>query len=237
MDDTLLSRCEGVPYVIVEKQGLIWAWGEPHALASNLNESTIPTCDALDDPEFTWIDVSRDMPYSADVLLENVLDSSHVPFTHHQTISKRSSASPLALSLTTQITPLGFEGKNEEAAAFRGLETERTSSFVAPTYMHHRIRTAGGSGSFETWTVAYATPAGPGRSRLMARFPFRFPEPKWGLINVPRLLVRILPDWLNHIGQLRVLDDDGVFLPLQEQAVKEAGGWRGNYALVTAADV
>ena len=38
---------------------------------------------------------------------------------------------------------------------------------------------------FETWTVAYATPTGPGRCRLMARFPFRFPapdKPKKGLM-------------------------------------------------------
>ena len=44
----------------------------------------VPVCEALDDERFVYIDVSRDMPYSADMLLENVLDSSHVPFTHHK---------------------------------------------------------------------------------------------------------------------------------------------------------
>ena len=82
---------------------------------------------------------------------------------------------------------------------------------------------------FETWTVAYATPTGPGRCRLMARFPFRFPapdKPKKGLmallpsVNLPDLALRRLPDWMNHLGQLKVLDDDNIFLPLQERRVQ-----------------
>ena len=91
----LLARCGGVAYATVEKQGVVWAWGEPldfsggSSAAALPNEGLVPTCEAMDDERFVWIDVSRDMPYSADMLLENVLDSSHVPFTHHHTISKR----------------------------------------------------------------------------------------------------------------------------------------------------
>ena len=68
----------------------------------------------------------------------------------------------------------------------------------------------------------YATPTGPGRCRLFARFPFRFPPPKartsWlgrrlpRAPNVPAAIFRRLPDWLNHMGQLKVLDDDIIFL-------------------------
>ena len=76
-----------------------------HHPLSLLDESSIPVCEALEDPAFAWIDVSRDMPYSADMLLENVLDSSHVPFTHHKTISKRENAVPLPLALTSKIAP------------------------------------------------------------------------------------------------------------------------------------
>lgn len=98
---------------------------------------------------------------------------------------------------------------------------------------------------FETWTVAYATPTGPGRCRLLARFPFRFPppEPRKGLlakllpaINVPKAVFRRVPDWVQHMGQLTVLDDDNIFLPLQERRVKDMGGWRSNYVLPTGAD-
>ena len=92
----------------------------------------------------------------------------------------------------------------------------------------------------------YATPTGPGRCRLFARFPFRFPPPKartsWlgrrlpRAPNVPAAIFRRLPDWLNHMGQLKVLDDDNIFLPLQERRVADVGGWRGNYVTPTAAD-
>jgi hypothetical protein len=68
----------------------------------------------------------------------------------------------------------------------------------------------------------------------MARFPFRFPAvERKGLqrllppINIPDLVVRRMPDWVNHLGQLKVLDDDNIFLPLQERRVQDQGGWKG----------
>jgi phenylpropionate dioxygenase-like ring-hydroxylating dioxygenase large terminal subunit len=197
------------------------------------------------------------MPYSADMLLENVLDSSHVPFTHHQTISKRENAVPLPLVLDAKVSARGFSGrfkretdnKSGGSESFQGRSTKRTTVFKAPTYMHHRIQTAGkdtkgkgnngsnedGSGNdgdgdgdytldvdmdaglstgFETWTVAYATPTGPGRCRLFARFPFRFPAPPkvLGCIpvpNFPKLVLSNLPDWANHMAQLKVGEKKG----------------------------
>ena len=152
VEPRLLARCSGVAYATVEKQGIVWVWGEPLDIGGGMSatipdESTIPTCDAMDDERFVWIDVSRDMPYSADMLLENVLDSSHVPFTHHQTISKRENAVPLKLSLTEPVSPTGFSGEQRtapplptaggvsSAAPNQGARTERTTVFRAPTYV------------------------------------------------------------------------------------------------------
>ena len=264
---SVLSKCRGKSFATIEKQGLIWAWAMPldfsaASPAALPDETLIPTCDALDDERFVWIDVSRDMPYSADMLLENVLDSSHVPFTHHQTISKRENAVPLRLRLTAPVSAAGFAGEQAEAPPLpsagvssrapqgSGAKTERTTVFRAPTYMHHQIRTApAGSDDyekgFETWTVAYATPTGPGRCRLLARFPFRFPPPKskrgilgrvLPTINVPKAVFQRVPDWVQHMGQLTVLDDDNIFLPLQERRVHDMGGWRPNYVMPTGAD-
>lgn len=267
---TVLAGCGGTAYAVAEKQGLLWMWGTPLPTSGPEmempDEDLIPICEALEDDRFVWIDVSRDMPYSADMLLENVLDSSHVPFTHHQTISKRENAVSMPLRLTAdggvwgfdgefmRDQPVGRQGENNKKA---GRQTERTTTFRAPTYMHHRIRSSGLAGTaeaddfeagFETWTVAYATPTGPGRSRLFARFPFRFPpppQPKSRLgkllkprINLPAAIFRRLPDWINHMGQLKVLDDDNIFLPLQERRVADVGGWRGKggYVTPTSAD-
>ena len=51
-------------------------------------------------------------------------------------------------------------------------------------------------------------------------------------------ILRRLPDWINHMGQLKVLDDDNIFLPLQERRVADVGGWRGKggYVTPTSAD-
>jgi phenylpropionate dioxygenase-like ring-hydroxylating dioxygenase large terminal subunit len=230
-DAPMLARCGGSAHPTVEKQGIVWVWGEPLSPgAPQPLTSLVPTCEAMDDDRFVWIDVSRDMPYSADMLLENVLDSSHVPFTHDSTISKRQNAIPLKLKLASPIAPAGFRGQQAAPPVFTGRATERTTSFRAPAYMHHRIRSSGGlepgappteedfKAGFETWTVAYATPTGPGRCRLMARFPFRFPEPvpKPGLLgrltprlNAPKLAFKLLPDWVNHMGQLKVRQGTG----------------------------
>ena len=271
----VLSRCHGTSFATVERQGLIWVWATPldfrsGSTAALPDESLIPTCGPMDDDRFVWIDVSRDMPYSADMLLENVLDSSHVPFTHHQTISKRENALPLHLKLTQPVSAAGFAGEQSQAPPLpsagapqgAGAKTERTTLFKAPAYMHHKIRTSPSAGlgqgdletspgsddfgkGFETWTVAYATPTGPGRCRLLARFPFRFPspEPRQGLlgkllprVNVPKAVFARVPDWIQHMGQLTVLDDDNIFLPLQERQVSDRGGWRSNYVLPTSAD-
>ena len=61
-----------------------------------------------------WIDSAtfRDLPYDYATLLENLLDVGHVPFTHHASVSKRSSADVIKLDMKAQ-GPTGFTGRNE----------------------------------------------------------------------------------------------------------------------------
>ena len=72
--------------------------------------------------------------------------------------------------------PVGRQG---EANKKEQRKTERTTTFRAPSYMHHRIRSSGPAGTpqeddfeagFETWTVAYATPSGPGVAACLHAF-------------------------------------------------------------------
>jgi hypothetical protein len=83
-------------------------------------------------------------------------------------------------------------------------------------------------------TVVYATPTRSGECRLFARFPFRFSSP------LPRLLLGLRPQWLQHIGNHTVLEDDQVFLHWQERALAQRGGspaFTRACFLPTAADV
>lgn len=65
-------------------------------------------------PQEGWIDSAtfRDLPYDYATLLENLFDVGHVPFTHHASVSKRSSADVITLDVKQQ-GPTGFVGRNE----------------------------------------------------------------------------------------------------------------------------
>ena len=41
-------------------------------------------------------------------LLENVMDVSHVPFTHHNSVGKRENATPVVLEMEGKLKPGGF---------------------------------------------------------------------------------------------------------------------------------
>lgn len=110
------------------------------------DRSTIPLCEPLLDPGVVCLDVSRDLPYSYETrtsfgrqwcrfflvgvnpqltnidpttptVLENILDPSHVPYTHHRTIGRRENATPIPLRLTSDLTVDGFTGEFERQVA------------------------------------------------------------------------------------------------------------------------
>jgi phenylpropionate dioxygenase-like ring-hydroxylating dioxygenase large terminal subunit len=208
-------------------QGLLFVYpGKPE----NAANTKVPIVEPLEEGQAEWIciDTFRDLPYDALTLLENVLDASHVPYTHHRSVGNRSNASPVELEVV-EASKHGFKGKWEEGPR-RGTLGRQDTTFVAPGLMWHDIT----SKQFgRTMTVVYATPISKGKCRLFARFPFKFSSP------IPRLIFKLTPRWYSHIGQNNVLEDDQIFLHFQERYLEQAGG-SPNYAkafyLPTAAD-
>ncbi|MEY2985193.1 MAG: hypothetical protein RLZZ568_1810 [Cyanobacteriota bacterium] len=195
-----------------EKQGLLFAYpGEAH----HAEQTAVPIVDVLEDDSPAWVCLNtfRDLPYDALTLLENVLDSSHIPYTHHNTVGKRSNVSPVDLEMVTEGRQ-GFTGVWAEGPRRGTLGTQHTT-FIAPNLMWHDLT----SQQFgRTLTVVYATPIRPGECRLFARFPFRFPS------QLPRLVIGLTPRWYSHLGQNRVLEDDQIFLHFQERYLANKGG-------------
>ncbi len=178
---------QGMLFVCMEKAG----------------DTPLPTIPELDDPSYVYIDVCRDLPYDYTTLLENVLDVSHVPYTHHATVSNRANGGPVELEvLSPGVTAGGFDGLWQEGPR-RGKLGPQTTKFVAPSLMYHSL-VAPSLGT--TLTVVYGTPSSPGRVRLLARFPFKFNS------AIPRFVISKTPRWLQHQGQNGVLEDDVVFL-------------------------
>ncbi len=206
------SRCR--TYATACGQGLLFVFAADPAEAAQI---PLPLVPPLTEEPDAWLvqDTFRDLPYDALTLLENVLDVSHVPFTHHATVGKRETAGPVNAELKT-FGPDGFEGVWQEGPRRGKLGTQFTT-FAAPCLMWHDLTAKGFA---RILTVVYATPIRKGECRLFARFPFRFESP-W-----PARLLRLRPEWLQHINNHVVLEDDQIFLHRQERVLEQRGGSR-----------
>ncbi len=193
-------------------QGLLFAYP---GKAENAVRTPVPVIEPMTDGDPDWICINtmRELPYDALTLLENVLDPSHVPFTHHRTVGNRASVSPVNLELVAE-SKQGFTGVWQEGPR-RGTLGRQDTRFIAPNLMWHDLT----SKQFgRTLTVVYAVPIRKGECRLFARFPFKFASP-W-----PRRFIGLTPEWYSHINQNAILEDDQIFLHYQERYLAEAGG-------------
>ncbi|PZO11381.1 MAG: cell death suppressor protein Lls1 [Leptolyngbya foveolarum] len=180
----------------------------------NAARVSIPMIEPLAAEPDGWVMLNtfRDLPYDALTLLENVLDASHLPYTHHKTVSKRENAAPMQMEVVSS-DKHGFQGIWPEGPRKGKLGTQHTT-FVAPSLMYHDLT----SEQFgRTLTVVYATPIRKGECRVFARFPFKFSS------KLPSLFIKLTPRWYSHIGNNRVLEDDQIFLHMQERLLEKAG--------------
>ncbi len=202
------SACQR--YAAAEAQGLLFVFaGDPQ----HAEHVALPVVPPLQEPGWLVQGTFRDLPMDALTLLENVLDVSHVPFTHHRTVGRRDNAAPVE----AEPQSFGAEGFTVlwKEGPRRGSLGSQHTSFQAPCLMWHDLTARGFA---RILTVVYATPIRPGECRLFARFPFQFQSP------LPRLLVGLRPRWLQHVANHTVLDDDQIFLHWQERALAARGG-------------
>jgi phenylpropionate dioxygenase-like ring-hydroxylating dioxygenase large terminal subunit len=198
-------------YPTAVRQGLLFVYPGQTERAARV---PVPIIEAVEAEPDGWVMLNtfRDLPYDALTLLENVLDASHIPYTHHKTVGKRENAAPMQMDVVTA-GKQGFQGLWPEGPRKGKLGTQHTT-FVAPALMYHDLT----SQQFgRTLTVVYATPIRKGECRLFARFPFKFSSP------LPRFFIGITPRWFSHIGNNGVLEDDQIFLHLQERLLEQAG--------------
>lgn len=211
------QRACATSFPTAEQQGLLFVYpGQPE----NAPKVKVPIVEPMAESPEGWvcIDTFRDLPYDALTLLENVIDPSHVPFTHHRSVGNRANVSPVELEVT-ESGKQGFEGTWAEGPR-RGTLGQQYTTFVAPGLMWHDLT----SKQFgRTLTVVYATPIRKGECRLFARFPFKFNS------KLPGLFIKLTPRWYSHIGQNAVLEDDQIFLHHQERYL-EANGGSENFA-------
>ncbi len=210
------------------RQGLLFVYpGKPE----NAAQTKVPVVEPLEEDTDGWICLNtfRDLPYDAFTLMENVIDASHVPYTHHKSVGNRANAAPVELEILTS-DKWGFTGTWAEGPR-KGALGRQDTTFIAPGLMWHDLT----SKQFgRTLTVVYATPIRKGECRLFARFPFKFSS------KLPGLFLKLTPRWYSHLGQNNILEDDQIFLHYQERYLEATGG-SANFAkafyLPTKADL
>lgn len=210
------------------KQDLLFTYiGDPE----KANSTPIPIVESLEEEPEKWtiLNTFRDIPYDAFTLLENVLDSSHIPYTHHASVGNRKNVSSVELEIVNS-DKNGFNGVWKEGPRKGALGTQYTS-FIAPNLMFHDLT----SKQFgRTLTVVYATPISKGKCRLFARFPFQFSS------KIPEFFIKLTPNWYSHLNQNNILEDDQIFLHYQERFLDKKDP-KNNYAqacyLPTKADL
>ncbi len=195
-----------------EAQGMLFVYP---GKAENAEKTKVPIVEPLEENPDEWVCLNtfRDIPYDALTLLENVIDASHIPYTHHRTVGNRANAAPVELEVL-ESGKHGFRGMWAEGPR-KGTLGRQDTTFIAPGLMWHDLT----SKQFgRTLTVVYATPIRKGECRLFAKFPFKFASP------IPGLFIKLTPRWYSHINQNGVLEDDQIFLHYQERYLEAMGG-------------
>ncbi|GAB4823577.1 hypothetical protein N2152v2_010623 [Parachlorella kessleri] len=229
-------RACAVAHPIQERQGMLFVWGEGGAAAlEEAMKQEPPLCTLTQEAETHGSEVTEvvgyytsDVPYDYTALAENVLDPSHVPWSHHGVQGDR-----------TKVT-YGKSGMRKTGELSAAIEPIRPNlkdtiiSFHAPGLTKYEAEFKQG-GRMEM--LFYMTPLAPGLSRIIMHVAVSasLPAPI-------KLLASLRPAWWEHI-MLRnaVLAGDAVFLAGQERilaqhAQQEGATWRNLYYMPTSAD-
>uniref|UniRef100_A0A453QW50 Pheophorbide a oxygenase domain-containing protein n=1 Tax=Aegilops tauschii subsp. strangulata TaxID=200361 RepID=A0A453QW50_AEGTS len=166
-----------------------------------------------------------------DVLAENLMDPSHVPYAHKG----------LFRGLPRLVDP-GREEYDKEGGVPMAVKVEESSvngfassqgpgysKFVAPcTYYGSPASKKSEKNKPHLMIVFIIVPVAPGRSRVMWAYPRNF-----GL-----WLHKITPRWFDHIGVNVILDSDMYLLHLEERNFAKAGieNWQKSVYVPTTSD-
>ena len=179
-----------------------------------------------------WIyeqDYMRDLPYDYTTLVENIIDPSHVPVSHHGTVpGDRSLAQPLTTKVRISAEaadgalPLGFVGTTEvplhasSRLSFAQQKAEQKVEFTAPSLLSYKFSVGAG----DALALFYPIPVSRGRSRVLVRRGRNFATER--KMSTAALVAK-------HLENNIVFDQDMAFLRGQEARLQAISpdGWGG----------
>lgn len=187
-------------YPCVERMGLVWVWpGDPAAA----DPALIQPQPELDAPGWALVEGCRDFEMDHGLMIENLLDPSHLPFTHEGTLAKRSDAEPLEIDMIDH--PRGLKGRTRSP-----LHPDRPAqqfTFDAPCCV--RLDLDLGRKGWKLVQVHYSVPLAKDRMRLFWRICQNF------LTWVPGM------SWAMKWQSDRIIDQDVAMLSGQQRRVEQ----------------
>ncbi|KAH9328154.1 hypothetical protein KI387_000262, partial [Taxus chinensis] len=218
-------------YPSLQQQGIIWFWPNADPLFKDIAlEKKPPFIPVLSDPSFPATLSMRDVPYGYEILAENLVDLSHVPYAHHGLFAQTDIGSTKSGSVKNDRRagrPLNLHLQNLDKSGFQGKQEQGSVSFAAPCVIVSDFTFKPKKGmKFQTsisgaeeekkstiFLMFICVPVSPGRSRLIWAFPRNFAL--WANLLLPR--------WLTHIQENLFLDSDLYLLHLEEHKLQEYG--------------
>ena len=147
--------------------------------------------------------------------MENVLDSSHVSFTHHKSMSDRNSIGRYSdIHITDKVSHSGFKAEWPTGPRGGRLGPQKTE-WRPPGFLKHHLITK----SSDSLVIVYAVPSSPGRCRLINRNVVRLKAKSFLLPLIKGLVRSLTSGWRSHVSSHTLLEDDQIFLHIAETEI------------------
>ncbi|XP_027158550.1 protochlorophyllide-dependent translocon component 52, chloroplastic-like [Coffea eugenioides] len=229
------------------QNGILWFWPNADNRYKDIfSKEKPPYIPEIDDPSFTSRMITRDIQYGYEVLIENLMDPSHVPYAHYGIMRAPQPSKSVKVDREGG-RPLEIRVKTLDKKGFTAKSSTISDNIFIPPCVFYSSGSLGGNpdnisaspaGTTENPStpkpvkkillVFLCIPVSPGNSRLI------FTSPR----NFGVWIDRIVPRWIFHLNQNLVLDSDLYLLHVEERKIKEFGSlnWHKACFVPTKAD-
>nr|XP_027061263.1 protochlorophyllide-dependent translocon component 52, chloroplastic-like [Coffea arabica] len=221
--DPYSSKACVAAYPSCVQNGILWFWPNADSQYKDIfSKEKPPYIPEIDDPSFTSRMITRDIPYGYEILIENLMDPSHVPYAHYGILKvPRSSESVEADREGGR--PLEIRVKTLDVKGFTAKSSTVSDHIFIPPCVFYSWSLGGTlenvTTSLSGTTENPSTPkpvkkvllvflcilVSPGNSRMI----FTWPR------NSGVWLDRIVPRWIFHVNQNLIIDSDMYLLHVE----------------------
>ncbi|KAJ0982710.1 hypothetical protein J5N97_010965 [Dioscorea zingiberensis] len=243
---TFKKACAAVYPSIVQNK-IVWFWPSTDSQYKDMAlKEKPPYVPQLDDPSYTCTMGMRDLLYGYEILTENLMDPSHVPYAHYGLLTK---ATTSPANSTRYVPDLCLDTKSYDSftdreggkpskmtietldkTGFLSMNEMGCSKFIAPC-LYYSFGTIGSRNESVSSQSTQEDSTKTNKKEKIAALVFLCVPVSPGRSRViyafPRnfsvWVDQVFPRWFFHIRQNLVLDSDLYLLHLEEQKIAELG--------------